>query len=92
MTTMYDPPHPGEVLREEFLKPLGLSVTEAAEMPGISRTTLSRIVNCRIGITPEMARRLAQHFSPGAASWLRHQEAWERWRGRETTVTDRESA
>lgn len=82
MSAMYDPPHPGEVLREEFLKPLGLSVTRAAEMLGVSRKTLSQIVNCRVGISPEMAIRLEMAFKPSAESWLRHQAAWDLWQSR----------
>ena len=56
---MHNPPHPGEVLRELCLEPLGLSVTRAAEALGVSRKTLSAIVNERAGISPEMAIRLS---------------------------------
>ena len=54
---MHNPPHPGEVIRELCLEPLGLSVTEAAEGLGVSRKTLSAILNGRAGISPEMAFR-----------------------------------
>ncbi len=83
MSAMYNPPHPGELLREEFLKPLGLTVTEAARILGVSRKTLSQIVNCRVGISPEMALRLEMAFKPSAESWLRHQAAWDLWQGRQ---------
>mgnify|MGYP003574812254 CR=1 FL=1 len=56
---MHNPPHPGEILRELCIEPLGLSITEAAEALGISRKTLSSILNGRSGISPEMAVRLS---------------------------------
>ena len=83
MSAMYNPPHPGEVLREDFLKPLGLTVTEAARLLGVSRKTLSRIVNCRMAISPEMAIRLEMAFKPSAESWLRHQAVWDLWQKRQ---------
>ena len=70
---MYNPPHPGEVLRELCLAPLGLSVTEAAKGLGVSRKTLSSILNGRAGISPEMAVRLSIAFNTTAESWLRQQ-------------------
>ena len=71
--TMYNPPHPGEILRELCLEPLGLSVTEAAQALGVSRKTLSSILNGRSGISPEMAVRLSIAFNTTAESWLRQQ-------------------
>jgi addiction module HigA family antidote len=70
---MHDPPHPGEVLRELCLQPLGLTVTQAAQALGVSRKTLSSILNGRAGISPEMAVRLSIAFSTTAESWLRQQ-------------------
>jgi addiction module HigA family antidote len=70
---MHDPPHPGEVLRGLCLEPLGLSVTQAAEALGVSRKTLSSILNGRAGISPEMAVRLSIAFGTTAESWLRQQ-------------------
>jgi antitoxin HigA-1 len=70
---MHNPPHPGEVLRELCLEPLGLSVTQAAEALGVSRKTLSSILNGRSGISPEMAVRLSIAFNTTAQSWLRQQ-------------------
>ncbi|MBX3707369.1 MAG: HigA family addiction module antidote protein [Pseudomonadales bacterium] len=57
MMAMHNPPHPGEVLRELCLAPLDLTVTDAAEALGVSRKTLSAILNGRAGISPEMAIR-----------------------------------
>src|SRR5262245_34455296 len=70
---MHRPPHPGEILRELCLKPLNLSVTEAAKALGVSRKTLSAILNGRAGISPEMAVRLSIAFDTTAESWLRQQ-------------------
>src|SRR5512140_2048448 len=70
---MHNPPHPGEILRELCLRPLDLSVTKAAEALGVSRKTLSSILNGRSGISPEMAVRLSIAFDTTAESWLRQQ-------------------
>lgn len=67
---MHNPPHPGEVLNELCLKPSGLTVTDAAEALGVSRKTLSMILNGRGGISPEMAVRLSIAFGTTAESWL----------------------
>ena len=70
---MHNLPHPGEVLRELCLKPLGQSVTEAAVSLGVSRKTLSSILDGRSGISPEMAIRLSIALGTTAESWLRQQ-------------------
>ena len=70
---MKNPPHPGKVVLEECIKPLGLSITEAAEGLGVTRATLSRLVNGRTGISPQMAVRLSKAFGGSAESWLRQQ-------------------
>src|SRR5574341_1466663 len=70
---MHNAPHPGEVLQELCLKPLNLTVTEAARALGVSRKTLSSILNQRAGISPEMAVRLSIAFNTTAESWLRQQ-------------------
>ena len=74
---MKNPPHPGLSVRHECLEPLGLSVTEAARKLGVSRKQLSGIVNCRSGISPEMAVRLDKAFGGGAETWYRLQAAYE---------------
>ena len=76
---MYNPPHPGEVIRELCLEPLGLSVTEAAIALGVSRKTLSAIINGRAGISPEMAIRLSIAFDTTAESWLNQQTQYDLW-------------
>ena len=76
---MHNPPHPGEILRQICLAPLSLSVTEAALSLGVSRNTLSSILNGRAGISPEMAIRLSIAFSTTAESWLRLQMQYDLW-------------
>lgn len=70
---MKNPPHPGEIIRELCLAPLGLTVTRAAEGLGITRKTLSLLLNGRAGISPEMAIRLSQAFGRSPESWLQLQ-------------------
>ena len=76
---MHNPPHPGEILRELCLQPLGLTVTEAAKALGVSRKTLSGILNGRAGISPEMAVRLSIAFNTTAESWLNQQLQYDLW-------------
>jgi addiction module HigA family antidote len=76
---MHNPPHPGEVLRELCFEPLGISVTDAAKALGVSRKTLSSILNCRAGISPEMAVRLSIAFDTSAESWLNQQIQYDLW-------------
>lgn len=76
---MQNPPHPGELLRELWLAPMGLSITAAAEQLGVSRKTLSEVVNGHSAITPEMALRLELAFGKSAQSWLGHQSAFDLW-------------
>ncbi len=76
---MHNPPHPGEVLRTMCLEPLGLSVTKAAKALGVSRKTLSSILNGRAGISPEMAVRLSIAFDTTAESWLNQQSQYNLW-------------
>jgi addiction module HigA family antidote len=76
---MYDPPHPGEVIKELCLQPLGLTVTDAAKGLGISRKTLSALLNGRFGISPEMAIRLSKAFGGSAESWLIQQAQYDLW-------------
>ncbi|KKO46649.1 XRE family transcriptional regulator [Arsukibacterium ikkense] len=76
---MHNPPHPGEIIKELCLEPLGLSVTDAADGLGVSRKTLSAIINGRAGISPEMAVRLSIAFDTSAQSWLNQQSQYELW-------------
>jgi len=75
---MLNPPHPGEGLKEDVLAPLGLTVTETAKALGVSRKTLSEIVNGKSPITPDIAVRLERAFAnPPADMWLRLQAAYD---------------
>ena len=74
---MKNPPHPGRHIRLEYLEPLGLSVTEAARILGVTRANLSNIVNGKSGISPEMAVRLAKAFGGTAEIWLRLQASYD---------------
>ncbi len=76
---MHNPPHPGEVIRELCIEPLGLTVTKAAEGLGVTRKTLSALLNGRAGISPEMAIRLSKAFGGSAESWLIQQAQYDLW-------------
>ncbi len=82
---MHNPPHPGEVLRELCLDPLGISVTDAADALGISRKTLSSILNGHAGISPEMAIRLSKAFDTTPESWLNQQMQYDLWEAEQHT-------
>ena len=68
-----NPPHPGKFVLEECIKPLGLTITDAAAGLGVTRQTLSRLVNGQTGISPEMAIRLSKAFGGDPGTWLRQQ-------------------
>ena len=74
------PTHPGELLREDVLPALGLSVSEAARQLGVTRQTLHRLMAGSHGITPEMAVRLGKFCGNGPTLWLRMQQAFDLWR------------
>jgi addiction module HigA family antidote len=76
---MHNPPHPGAVLRELCLRPLGITVTQTATALGVSRKTLSAILNGHAGISPEMAVRLSLAFNTTAESWLNQQLQYDLW-------------
>jgi len=77
---MHNPPHPGEIIRELCLEPLALSVTDAAKALGVSRKTLSAVLNGRAGVSPEMAVRLSIAFDTSSESWLNQQVQYDLWR------------
>jgi addiction module HigA family antidote len=74
---MKNPPHPGGVVLRQCIEPLALSITDAAAALGVTRTTLSELVNGKRGISPEMAVRLSKVFGGSAASWLTQQAHYE---------------
>jgi addiction module HigA family antidote len=73
------PTHPGEVLREDVIKPLGLTVTEAAKRLGVTRKTLSELINCRSSMSPEMAVRIGKATKTSPDSWLYMQSQLDLW-------------
>ncbi len=70
---MMNPPHPGEIVREDCLNSLGLTVTEGSKVLGVSRQALSNLINGHAGISPDMAIRLEKAFGSDAETWLRLQ-------------------
>jgi len=76
---LHNPPHPGEHVRDDCLEPLDLTVTDAARALGVSRKTLSQILNGRAGISPEMAVRLSKAFGSTARHWLQLQMNYDLW-------------
>jgi len=83
MTRMFNPPHPGFTLRDDVLPAFGLSVTEAAEQLGVSRVALSRVLNGRAAVSPDMALRLEAWLGVArggdARVWLAQQSAYDVW-------------
>lgn len=77
---MHSPPHPGEVLREDVIAPLGLSVTDAAERLAMSRVALSRVLNGKAGISPDLAIRLELAGVSTARAWIAMQANYDLWR------------
>ena len=88
---MFNPPHPGLTLRDDVLPALGLSVTEAAEQLGVARVTLSRMLNGRAGISPEMALRIEAWLGVDrggeARLWLAEQSAYDVWQAQQRFKT-----
>ena len=80
---MHNPPHPGEIVRHECLEPLGLTVTRAAQGLGVTRQTLSDLVNGKAGVSVEMAIRLSKAFGSTPRTWLGMQTAYDLWHARE---------
>jgi len=74
---MKNPPHPGSVVLRQCIEPLGLTITDAATALGVTRTTLSELVNGKRGVSPEMAVRLSKVFGGSAESWLVQQAQYD---------------
>ena len=83
MTPMHNPPHPGEIVREECLEPLGLTVTRAAQGLGVTRQALSDLVNGKAGVSVQMSLRLSKAFGSSPETWLGMQTAYDLWRAQE---------
>lgn len=90
MSRMYNPPHPGEAIREDVLPALGLNVTDAAKQLGVTRAALSRVLNGRASISPQMALRLEGWLGidrgGSADAFLAEQIAFDLWKARKSGV------
>ncbi len=73
------PTHPGEIIKWDYMKPLKLSVSDMAKKLGVSRKTLSKIINCRGAVTSDMALRLSQAFKTSPGLWLGLQQNYDLW-------------
>lgn len=80
---MANPVHPGEIIKEVCLEALELTITDAAKHLGVTRQTLSDLVNCKSGVSPEMALRLSQAFGSSPEAWLGMQTAYDLWQVRQ---------
>lgn len=85
---MFNPPHPGEILLEEYIKPLGFTVSAFALKIATSRKNLSEIVNEKVGISPEMALKLAKSLGTSPEIWLRLQLKYNLWQAKQKTNLD----
>lgn len=85
---MFNPPHPGTILLEEWMKPLNYSVSAFALRIGTSRKNLSEIVNGKTGISPEMALKLSKALKTSAEFWLKMQLSYDLWHARQTVNLD----
>lgn len=77
--TMHNPPHPGEILREDVLPKLGLKITQLARHLSYSREMISRVANCRAPVSPDLAVRLERSGIGKARMWLAMQSAYDLW-------------
>lgn len=85
---MFNPPHPGETLKEFYMKDYNLTVAKAALMLGLSRKHLSNIVNGKVPITTEVALKLAKCFKTSAEIWLREQIVYDLWTAKQNVNLD----
>ncbi len=81
---MYNPPHPFEIIKEFCVDPLNINVTEAAKALGVTRKTLSALLNGRAGISPEMALRLSKVFGRSPEAWLKLQLQYDLWKAKQS--------
>ncbi len=85
---MFNPPHPGIILGEDCIKPLGLTIKEAAFKLGITRQNLSDIVNGKTAISPTMALKIAKAFNSDPEFWLNMQLKYDLWQAMQKTNLD----
>ena len=85
---MHNPPHPGEIIKEICVEPLGLTVTKAAESLGVTRKTFSMLLNGKSRISPEMALRLSKVFGRTPEGWPRLQLQYDLWKAKQSVDID----
>jgi len=83
MTTMHNPPHPGEFIKETYIEPLNISLRAAALKLNVSPSTFSRLIKGEADLSPEMALRLSKAFGRTPESWMQMQSNYELWRARQ---------
>lgn len=81
------PTHPGIIIKEDYLKPLSLTITEMSSILGVSRKTLSKITNERGSVTPDMALRLSRAFDTSPELWLNLQKNFELWQAENSSTS-----
>jgi antitoxin HigA-1 len=84
----FPPPHPGEILREQILPALNMQVKDLAAHLGVSRQSLSGLINEKRAVSLDMAQRLGKAFGNGARFWLASQMQWEIWRAEQNPQID----
>jgi len=85
---MYNPPHPGKILLEEWIKPLNFTITSFALRLGMSRKNLSEIVNEKTGITAETALKIEKALNSRAGFWLDMQQSYDLWQAKQRVNLD----
>jgi len=86
--SMYNPPHPGQFIREVYLEPLGVSHRAVAAKLKVSASTFTRLVNGQSNVSPEMALRLSKTLGRSPESWLAMQSNYDLWQARQTVKID----
>lgn len=89
MGLMFNPPHPGEVLKEDILPSLGITQLEAADQLGISRSAFTRVLNGRAGISSELAIRLGEWLGTSAEVWANSQTKYDLWHAQQALKAKR---
>ena len=87
MTRMHNPPHPGEVLKDGVFADNLVSVTDAATALGVTRVSLSRVLNGKAGVSAEMAVRLGKWLGTGPEVWINMQAQYELWKAEQALKT-----
>lgn len=89
--SMFNPPHPGEFIRETYIEPLNISLRKVAEKLDVAPSTFSRLIKGEADVSPSMALKLYKAFGRSAESWMLMQAEYELWKARKTTDLDRVS-